>query len=184
MANKRNRVRNLKDLEKYDVSLPKEEKISTKHVIGIILGMAALSLIVMCSVCIGFTNKYTSWLKTSATLTADSVYDSSTSTYTTTLVYYYNTEEYTITYTSKNSLGSDNDTKQIYINPDVHTDILLEGTGDYILYNYLRLPSLVVLSSTLGLIVGAGAYFGHINYQAYKEKKRVDTIASELDKDK
>lgn len=184
MANKKNRVRNLKDLEKYDITLPKEEKISVKHVIGILLSMFVITLIVICSICIGVTNKYTTWLKTSATLTADSSYNSSTSTYTTTLVYYYNTEEYTITYTSNESLGNDNDRKQIYVNPDVHSEILLEGTSDYVLYNYLRLPSFVVLSATLGLVAGAVGYFSYISYHAYKERKRVETLTKEQEENK
>jgi hypothetical protein len=42
MANKKNRVRNLKDIEKYEIEKPKEYKVTTKHVIIMVLGLLAL----------------------------------------------------------------------------------------------------------------------------------------------
>lgn len=182
MANKKNRVRNLKDIEKYEIEKPKEYKVTTKHVIIMVLALLALCLIIACSLCIANTNKYTSWQKTTASMLKDSTYNTKTGEYDNELYFFYETKEYKISYSTNYSYGKAKETKWVYVDPQIIKNtsenkidsVLLEGTDQYIVYNYLRIPSMVVLGVVLGGALASGAYYGYIVYQSKSAAKKVE----------
>lgn len=182
MANKKNRVRNLKDIEKYEIEKPKEYKVTTKHVIIMVLGILVLCLIIACSLCIANTNKYTSWQKTTASMLKDSTYNTKTGEYDNELYFFYETKEYKISYSTNYSYGKAKETKWVYVDSQIIKNtsedkidsVLLEGTDQYIVYNYLRIPSMVVLGVALGVVVASGAYYGYIVYQSKSAAKKVE----------
>jgi hypothetical protein len=182
MANKKNRVRNLKDIEKYEIEKPKEYKVTTKHVIIMVLGLLALCLIIACSLCIANTNKYSSWQKTTASMLKDSTYNTKTGEYDNELYFFYETKEYKISYSTNYSYGKAKETKWVYVDPQIIKNtsenkidsVLLEGTDQYIVYNYLRIPSMVVLGVVLGGALASGAYYGYIVYQSKSAAKKVE----------
>jgi len=182
MANKKNRVRNLKDIEKYEIEKPKEYKVTTKHVIIMVLALLALCLIIACSLCIANTNKYSSWQKTTASMLKDSTYNTKTGEYDNELYFFYETKEYKISYSTNYSYGKAKETKWVYVDPQIIKNtsedkidsVLLEGTDQYIVYNYLRIPSMVVLGVVLGGALASGAYYGYIVYQSKSAAKKVE----------
>ncbi len=182
MANKKNRVRNLKDIEKYEIEKPKEYKVTTKHVIIMVLALLALCLIIACSLCIANTNKYSSWQKTTASMLKDSTYNTKTGEYDNELYFFYETKEYKISYSTNYSYGKAKETKWVYVDPQIIKNtsenkidsVLLEGTDQYIVYNYLRIPSMVVLGVVLGGALASGVYYGYIVYQSKSAAKKVE----------